>query len=499
MSMRIGGLASGMDIDQMVSDLMKAHRIPLEKMNQEKQILEWQKEDFRSINTQLSTFRESLFELKLQRTFNVKLASSSNESVVEVTASNNALVASSTLTVSQLAEAAFKTSSAALGSGESLGTLNSQLGLTGTISFSINGVEFTINADTESINDLVKKINNTDIGVQASYDRNFDRLFLSTTAAGSEAKIEIVDGTDAEGMSLFAEALKMDTAAVQGKDAQITFNGAALTMSTNKFTINGVTYSLKGVSPLGSDGQAVGTVVSVKSDTERIFQTIMDFVNLYNETLKKINDELNEQYFKDYKPLTDTMREEMDEDQIEKWTSLARSGLLKNESILTGIVSQFRLDVYGFVDGLPSAFNSLSDIGITTGHYTEQGKLYVNEEELRKAIETDPEAVQKLFTATSDDGNVRNEGIAVRLYNDVLNGMSKITEKAGAEAEYSRVDNSVIGKRLRSIDEKIDRFEDKLKLVEDRYWRQFSAMEEAINIMNSQYLWITSMLGTRRE
>jgi flagellar capping protein FliD len=33
--MRIGGLASGMDIDQMVKELMTAERIPLDKLSQE--------------------------------------------------------------------------------------------------------------------------------------------------------------------------------------------------------------------------------------------------------------------------------------------------------------------------------------------------------------------------------------------------------------------------------------------------------------------------------
>ena len=53
---RIGGLASGMDIDTLVSDLMKAERLPLDKLTQKKQILEWQRDDYRSMNTLLSDF-----------------------------------------------------------------------------------------------------------------------------------------------------------------------------------------------------------------------------------------------------------------------------------------------------------------------------------------------------------------------------------------------------------------------------------------------------------
>ena len=46
MVMRLGGLASGMDIDQMVSDLMRANRMRVDKSYQQRQILEWKREDY---------------------------------------------------------------------------------------------------------------------------------------------------------------------------------------------------------------------------------------------------------------------------------------------------------------------------------------------------------------------------------------------------------------------------------------------------------------------
>ena len=61
---RISGLASGMDIDTIVSDLMKAERIPLDKLNQNKQTLEWQRDDYRAMNTLLLDFRSTLTQLR---------------------------------------------------------------------------------------------------------------------------------------------------------------------------------------------------------------------------------------------------------------------------------------------------------------------------------------------------------------------------------------------------------------------------------------------------
>ena len=53
--MRISGLASGMDTESMIRDLMNAHRIPLDKITQKKQYLEWQLDDYRTTNRQLLT------------------------------------------------------------------------------------------------------------------------------------------------------------------------------------------------------------------------------------------------------------------------------------------------------------------------------------------------------------------------------------------------------------------------------------------------------------
>ncbi|MFD2679321.1 flagellar cap protein FliD N-terminal domain-containing protein [Bacillus seohaeanensis] len=113
--MRIGGLASGMDIDSIVSDLMKAERIPLDKLKQEKQILEWKRDDYREINTLLLDFRSELTEMKYTRNFRARTTSSTDESKVTATASTAASQASYTINnVTQLASAATKVSSGTL-------------------------------------------------------------------------------------------------------------------------------------------------------------------------------------------------------------------------------------------------------------------------------------------------------------------------------------------------------------------------------------------------
>lgn len=62
MVMRVGGLASGMDIDALVEKLMKAERMPLDKTFQKKQTYEWQRDAYRGVNTKLKTFDNFLFD-----------------------------------------------------------------------------------------------------------------------------------------------------------------------------------------------------------------------------------------------------------------------------------------------------------------------------------------------------------------------------------------------------------------------------------------------------
>lgn len=59
---RVGGLASGMDIDALVEKLMTAERVPLNKLNQKKTTYEWQRDAYRAVNTKLKTFSDYLFD-----------------------------------------------------------------------------------------------------------------------------------------------------------------------------------------------------------------------------------------------------------------------------------------------------------------------------------------------------------------------------------------------------------------------------------------------------
>jgi flagellar hook-associated protein 2 len=517
--MRIGGLASGMDIDQLVKDLMKAERMPLDKLYQKKQILEWQRDDYRSMNSLLQELDTHIFNnLTLQSSFLKKKIVSSDESVVTATALSTAPNVTNQINVTDIATVTTWVSDAAIADNggnpidpnANLDTIMFNTGKNFTTAFTIkldvtlpdgtqkNGVTVDIDPTQDSLNDIITKINQkTDLNVTVFYDENAKKLVFSSNKTGSGASLKItnegganidtVEFFKALGFSSAAEGAEITIAKkTDGKDASFTLNGYSMTKKENTFTINGITYTLK-------KANSSATITS-STDVDSMFNTIKGFVDKYNEIIGKINDKISEERYRDYPPLTDEQKEAMTEKQIELWEEKAKSGLLRRDSILSSGLSQMRLDIYSTVSGtsINTNYDTLSEIGITTSsNYLENGKLIIDETKLRKALETDPNAVFELFNASGSDFNTK--GLAKRLRDTIKSTIGKIEQKAGKTLWTNQ--QFAIGRNLNQINDQIDRFEDRLKQIEDRYWRQFTAMEEAINKANSQSMYLMNAFG----
>jgi flagellar hook-associated protein 2 len=504
-NIRMSGLASGMDIDQLVNDLMKAERIPLDKLHQKKQLIEWKRDAYREMNSLLKELDDMIFNgIDRQSTFVKKLVSSSDES--KVTAVANSLVSNVTtqIEVTQLASSSYGVSGTiSIDSNNKIdpnATLSSQSGKFKNNNFgtsfelkvfqpdgTFKQQTFSIDPSTESLNDILKKINDSDLGVTAFYDEFSDKISISTNHTGQSStgvEIEVLNGT------FFSDALQFTSnqLATNGKNAKYTINGLSTENASNTFTVNGITYTLKDVttSPV---------TISTKTDTDAIFNSIKEFVDNYNEVIRTISSKLSEERFRDYLPLTDLQKEEMTEKQIELWEEKAKSGLLRSDSILTRGLSQLRIDLYTKVDGINTNYDQLSEIGITTKSFTLStdlnGELVIDESKLRKAIEDNPDAVYDLFNASGT--TYETKGIASRLRDTITTIVRDIEAKAGnvlkTEYQYS------LGKSLIDLNNRIHTFEDRLMKIEDRYWKQFTAMEKAINQFNSQAMYIMNAFG----
>ena len=490
-SLRLSGLSSGLDVDSIVKNLMTAESMKEDKIKQDRQTLAWQQEDYRTMNTALRSFRDNVFDMKMQATYLTHKTSSSNESVAKVTASTLAVEGVYTLNkITQLASGASITSDevtqTATGS-----TKMSELGLGADISVTIaNGTknatlqikpDDTISTLVNNINSL-KDANGNSLGIKVSYDDNLHRFFMMTTGTGVTQEIKLTGDTD-----FLENRLKISTTPVHGQNAIVDLNGIEnLEFDSNKFTVSGVTYDLQGTSD-------TATTITVSRDTDAVLNKIKDFVNSYNDTISKVNTELNEDRYTDYLPLTDDQKEALSQTQQDQWEAKARSGLLRNDTLLESVITKMRSTLSSSVTGMGSSkYTTLSSIGITTGTYSEKGKLYIDEKKMKEALDNDPDAVMKLFTNSSD--NASEKGLAMSLYDNVNNAITSISSKAGSAD--SLVDSSYIGERLKEFDGQIVDWDSRLSAIEDSYYRKFSAMEQAISKMNSQSTWLAQQFSS---
>lgn len=376
-------------------------------------------------------------------------------------------------------------------------------------SVSIDGElkEFTIDGSYATYSDLA-------LDIQTKLQNAFTGKNVSV---GVNSDNSLSFGLDSTGSTLVISAANAETSALglnnanytQGEDAQFILDGQSVTRGTNTFTSNGVTYTLQKES-------ATEQSVSLSSDVDGIYENIKSFVEKYNEVIETINGELSEKYDRNYAPLTDEQKEAMSDDQITLWEKRAKTGLLRNDATLQSMVYKMR---GAFFDGIDGVKTSLTDIGISTGSYTEKGKLTINETKLKQAIQDDPDGVMNLFSKrstsystmnarnlTSDQRETRykEEGLAYRLFDIVEDNISTLRDnngnkgaliqKAGITGDSSMYSNTIYDE-IYGYDKKISELTAKLADKEDNYYKKYASLESYMSKMNSQSAWLSQQLG----
>ncbi|MGE7763759.1 flagellar hook-associated protein 2 [Peribacillus sp. NPDC096540] len=492
---RISGFASGMDIDELVKSMMQAERVPLDKLTQKKQYSEWQRDDYRSINTSLSELDRLIRDgVGKQSSFIKKKISVSNPDAVSVKNVSSTSDFTGNIKVNGLAKAATMTSTEKSAVTDSKKKL-SELGITTPQDITILAINKDGGFDTEvkdgvtmdkpytltlnendTLESVINKIN-ANSGVTLFFDETSQKFSITAKNTG-----DVKDRPEIElgGTGDFFAALKMSsnnegTGGTIGENATITYNGLDISRPSNTFQINGAEITVK--------QKTMDTVTfSSTADVDSILDTITQFVNKYNEIIKKVQDKTGEAKYRSFTPLTTEQKKAMTEDEVKMWEEKAKSGTLKSDSTLKSLLTTMRSSLYTSVDGITGK-NNLSSLGITTTkNYLEGGKLTIDEDKLRAAISEDPNAIYDMFMANGTEKS--DKGLARRLRDDIESSMKVITEKAG-KAGYVN-NNFTIGKLVDGLDKKISTFEAKLTKLESRYYNQFTAMEKAIQRANSQ-------------
>lgn len=255
---RITGLATGLDYEKIINDLMKAERTPLDKLKQQKQIYQWQQEIFRDINSSLLALRTEAFNMKLSSSYKIFNTSSSDTTTVTATATSTASEGTYKVKVKQLATTAEKKSTAPVSP-----LLKSTADIT---NFNMSGKDFYITFNgvqkhilwsnsegnyaniTELVAGIQTKINDAFGTNQITISNDGNKIIFSPTDSTFKPNILLGSGTisDALPQLNFANGaqyhISLDT-----QLQNLVFANGSLTFDGNgklNFSINGVNFSI---------------------------------------------------------------------------------------------------------------------------------------------------------------------------------------------------------------------------------------------------------------
>ena len=366
----------------------------------------------------------------------------------------------------------------------------SDIGIAVGTTFTIKGKDFVVDKDTK-ISDFTEGLSK--LGVNANFDVNQGRFYINASATGEEYNFDIT-ASDATALDILGLSESAGATKVDARDAIIEYNGVSYTGSSNTFELNGLTITAKGV----TNGEAIQATVA--SDTDGVYNSIKSFVKKYNEMVDELTKLYNEAKPK-YDPLTDDERSKLSDTQIEQWEKEAKVGLLRRDETINNLLSSMRQILNTGIEVVDKDGNTkkytLSSLGIVTGDYTENGKLHIlgdaddpvyagQTNTLKETLEKNPEIFSQIFA-----GSKENEGIGLQLYNSLNKAMSR-SETSRSLTFYNDI---TLEKSIKEKDEDIDKWKEKLQKMEDKYYKQFTAMEKAMAEMQTQQSYLSSLMG----
>lgn len=494
------GLASGLDTDSIVQAMLTTQQNKIDKATNERKELEWKKEIWTDVNKKINDFYSNYVDkLRRQGTFE-SYTVSTNSSAIGIKNEGNLPEGKHTIEVTQLATEIRRVGTvdssitSKTSTFESLGLLTN--GQTATMS--VNGKKIEVSS-SDTVASLESKIKEADATLNVNFDLKNKKLFISSKESGKNAKLDIstvtkdengLDVVDSTGLFTKLGFVGTDgicgTSGVfnkTGTGAKYIYNGVQMEADSNEVEVNGLKFTLY------EENIGNPATVVVKSDPDKIVNFMKEFVDKYNTLIADLN-KLYDASKVSLKPLSDTEKESMTDKQIEEHEQTIKDSLLRRDSSLKTVIDALRDSLQEVVSN--NKYGSLSAIGITTGKYSEKGKLYLDEGKLRAALQNDPTAVRDLFASSGDGSSSKTEGIATKL-NSAFTDLKKRVE--GLKSYDSYYNDRILTDQISTYREKITTLQDRYDKLEKMYYKKFTAMETALSQLNSQSSSFLSMLG----
>ncbi len=450
----IGGLATGLDTDKIVTQLVGLER------QRGIGILETQKSDanarriaLQTFNGKVAAFLTAVNKLKSSDDVLIRKASSSNENVVTATAGSGARSGSTEITVNHLARPAIATSA----NGKAAATSTVATG-SGTFAFRIGptGTVQTVTVDaTTTLQGLASAINALDAGANASV------VNVGTTSAPDFRLRLASDATGtAQAVSIVTDDTTLGTTVTQGAlDAEFTVSGFTDPLTRDGNTVGDV---IPGVTlDLRSPGGPVTVVVG--GDDDAVIGQVDGVVKAFNDIVTFVAGE-----------------SVVEQDTASNDRSVTL-GPLALDGTVRGVMDSLRRLISDPIASEDGEYSVLAQVGITTAR---DGTLTFNQATFRTELGARSGDVAKLF-----GGSGTNAGVADRL-SDYLTAISN----SGGLID---VHNTAVGVEIRSLEDRIAAGQRNLDAFEENLRAQFTSLEVLVQSLKSQGGFLTSALGSQ--
>ncbi len=288
---------------------------------------------------------------------------------------------------------------------------------------------------------------------------------------------------------------------IAGQDAIIELNGAEFKSNTNSFSINGLTIVAKETSTYTTkdDGSIEynATSITTTDDYQATYDVIKKFFKEYNALIVEMDTLYNADAAKGYEPLTDEEKEAMTDDQVEKWEDKIKDAILRKDSTLSEVTLAMKTAMSGVYEYNGTKY-SLASFGIETGAYfstdknqrgvyhidgdSEDSTSSANADKLMAALASDKDAVVNFFSKLAGD-----------VYSTLTDKMKSIS---GVRTVYHVYNDQSMASEVDDYEEQIKKLETKISALEERYYKQFSAMEVALQKLNESSSALSGLLGS---
>lgn len=206
MPIRITGLTSGLDTESIISALVSSYNYKTNKYKKAQTKLSWKQDAWKTLNTKIYSLYTSLDGLRFSKNYNLKTTTSSDTTKATVTTTNNAVNGTQKLNILQVAQAGYLTGGK-LASGTTTSTTLAELGYTGGDgTIDVNLGDGTKKSISVSQGTTVQQVINSlkDAGVNASYDENNRRIYVSSKETGTANDFTLT-GANVDGSSALAK------------------------------------------------------------------------------------------------------------------------------------------------------------------------------------------------------------------------------------------------------------------------------------------------------